>query len=559
LITGPAGESPGRSPGTEIEMRIPLLPSTVVAGLALLLMLLAPMPVAAQEVTSGQPEKAGVRVDGKVLFQVRGISAYPADQRARLTAKRIVDFARDGSVPVEAIDAAEQEDHYVILAGDEPLVRLYDFDADLEGIPLPVLTEVVVVRVREAVEKYRADRSADAVIRSGLYSAGLTVALFLLIWALSFLRRKLSVYLKEKVDRGMADLERKSGAAVHRGHLWGLAQGVLQVGWVLVLLIVAYFYLSSVLGTFPWTRGAALLLLDYIRTPLVSMGNGLIRSLPNLAFLLVLWFVVRFLLRALRQFSRAIRWGRVRLAGFEPEWAEPTYRLLRIAIIAFAVVVAYPYIPGSDSAAFKGVSLFLGVIFSLGSTSFIANLIAGTALTYRGVFKVGDWVKIGDEAGRVEEIRSQVVRLRTRDNEQVTIPSSTILNSNVTNLSTQGESEGLVLRCRVGLGYDVDWRDAERLMLEAASETEGVLQEPAPFVNVESLDDFSVAHTLVVRIAEPGPLPGIRTRLNRAILDRFHAAGIQIMSPSYENDPEDLKIPRQSPGREPAPDPDSNG
>lgn len=515
-------------------------------GLALILLVLAPaagFPQDAASAPAAQPDQAEVRVDGKVLFRVRGISAFPADRRARLTAGRIVEFARDEAVPVDAVEVVAREDHLEIMAGDALLVRLYDFDAALEDIPLAVLSEVVVVRITEAVEKYRADRSADAVIRSGLYTAGFTVALILLVWGLAALRRRLFASLKERVDRSVADLERKSGAAVHRGHLWSLAQGVVQVGWVLALLLVAYFYLSSVLGTFPWTRGFALLLLDYIRAPLVSLGTGFVRSLPDLTFLLVLWFVVRFLLRALRQFSRAVRWGRVRLAGFEPEWAEPTYRLLRIAIIAFSVVVAYPYIPGSDSAAFKGVSLFLGVIFSLGSTSFIANLIAGTALTYRGVFRVGDWVEIGDEEGRVEEIRAQVVRLRTRDNTQITIPSSTILNSNVTNLSSRGASDGLVLRCRMGLGYDVDWRTAERLLLDAAEETAGVLKAPQPFVNVEALDDFSVAHTLVVRIAEPGPLPAIRTRLNRAILDRFHGAGIQIMSPSYENDPAQPKIP----------------
>lgn len=517
-------------------------------GLALILLVLAPAPGFAQEAASApaaQPDQAGVRVDGEVLFRVRGISAFPADRRARMAAGRIVEFARDEAVPVDAVTAVARADHLEVVAGDALLVRLYDFDADLEGVPLSVLSEVVVARIAEAVDKYRADRSADALIRSGLTTLGLTLALVLLVWGLAALRRRLAVSLKARVDRGMADLERKSGAAVKRGHLWGLAQAVLQLGWVLSLLVVGYFYLSSVLGTFPWTRGVALVLLDYVRTPLLAMGTGLVRALPDLAFLVVLWFVVRSLLRVLRQFSRAVRAERVKLAGFEPEWAEPTYRLLRIAIIAFSVVVAYPYIPGSDSAAFKGVSLFLGVIFSLGSTSFIANLIAGTALTYRGVFRVGDWVEIGDSAGRVEEIRAQVVRLRTRDNEQVTIPSSTILNSNVTNLSSDRESEGLVLRCRVGLGYDVDWRTAERLLLEAARYTDGVLAAPAPFVNVDVLGDFSVAHTLVVRIAEPGPLPAIRTRLNRAVLDRFHGAGIQIMSPSYENDPAQPKIPAQ--------------
>jgi small-conductance mechanosensitive channel len=321
---------------------------------------------------------------------------------------------------------------------------------------------------------------------------------------------------------------------------------VLQGLWYLVLLVIAYFYLSSVLGTFPWTRSFSLRLLDYVRDPLISMGDALLHSVPNLVFLVILWFLVRYLLRTLRTFFNALRSRRLRLRNFEPEWADPTYRLLRIAIIAFAVVVAYPYIPGSESAAFKGVSIFLGVLLSLGSTSFIANLIAGIALTYRGVFQEGDWVDIDGADGRVEEIRAQVVRLRTRNNELVSIPSSTILNANVTNLSRQVDGLGLVLRSRVSIGYDVDWRRAEALLLEAAGATEGVLDNPAPWVQINELGNFAVDYTLVVRIEAPGPLPRIRTRLNQAILDRFHGAGIQIMSPTYEHDPEQPKIPRQT-------------
>lgn len=347
----------------------------------------------------------------------------------------------------------------------------------------------------------------------------------------------------------MASLERKSGSALHRGHLWGLAQGLLQIIWVLSLLVIAYFYLSSVLGTFPYTRNVALLLLEYIKSPLVAMGSALARSIPDLIFLIVLWFVVRFVLRTLKTFFHAVARGRVRLTNFEPEWALTTYRLLRLFVIAFSIVVAYPYIPGSDSDAFKGISLFLGVILSLGSTSFIANIIAGTALTYRGVFREGDWVVIGDEEGWVEEIRGQLVRLRTRDNERVSIPSSTILNANVTNLSERKDASGLVLRCPVGIGYDESWEKVHKLLLQAAHDTEGVMPEPEPRVLTDELGNYAVSYTLMVRISDPGTLPDIRTRLNQAILDRFHNAGIQIMSPSYESDPATPKIPVDTTGK----------
>ncbi len=487
--------------------------------------------------------EAMVRVDGISLFKVRGISSFPASERASVIAERVKALARDDSVPADSITFVKDDDEYNIVAGDIVIVRFVQVDADLEGVPLALLAEVAAARTSEAVIKYRADRTTGALQRSALYSVGLTVLLALLIWAMQRLHKWLERVMRKRVEAGMASLERKSGSAVHRGHLWSLAHGLLQIIWVLSLLVIGYFYLSSVLGTFPYTRSVALLLLEYIKSPLVAMGNALADSIPDLIFLIVLWFVVRFLLRTLKTFFNSVARGRVRLTNFEPEWALTTYRLVRLLVIAFSIVVAYPYIPGSDSDAFKGISLFLGVILSLGSTSFIANIIAGTALTYRGVFREGDWVVIGDEEGRVEQIRGQLVRLRTRDNTQVSIPSSTILNSNVTNLSERKDKSGLVLRCPVGIGYDESWENVHKLLRQAAHDTEGVMPEPEPRVLTNELGNYAVSYTLVVQINDPTALPDIRTRLNQAILDRFQKAGVQIMSPSYVADPATPKIP----------------
>jgi small-conductance mechanosensitive channel len=519
--------------------RAPILVALVLISLTAL----APSLASAQGNSEAGADAAEVRVDGKVLFRVRGISAYPAVDRAEAISDRIVAVARDETVSLETISHVAFEDHYRILAGDRVLLRLYPFDAELEEVPLETLAEVIALRIQENATRFRADRTPQALGRSAILTAVFTGVLVLLVWLLTRGKQALNRLLIRRVNASMASIERKSGAAVHRGHLWTLAQGVVQGLWILSLIVLAYFYLSSVLGSFPWTRGVALLLLSYIQAPLVSMAHAIVSSIPDLMFLVVLWFVVRYLLRILRGFFNAVGTKRVRLVNFEAEWAEPTFRLLRVAIIAFAVVVAYPYIPGSDSAAFKGVSLFLGVIVSLGSTSFIANLIAGIALTYRGVFREGDWVEIGDAEGRVEEIRSQVVRLRTRNNEQITVPSSTILNANVVNLSTPKVGLGIVLRCPVGLGYDVSWRRAESLMLKAAEGIDGLMEEPPPRVMVQELGDHAVVHTLLVQVEDPERLPAIRSELNRRILDAFHSAGVQIMSPSYESDPESPKIP----------------
>jgi small-conductance mechanosensitive channel len=211
-------------------------------------------------------------------------------------------------------------------------------------------------------------------------------------------------------------------------------------------------------------------------------------------------------------------------------------------VIGFAIVVGYPYIPGSDSAAFKGLSLFFGVVFSLGSSSAIANTIAGYSLTYRRAFRVGDRVKIGDVFGDVTEIRLQVTHVRTPKNEEVVVPNSTILNQEVTNYSALARTRGLILHTTVGIGYETPWRQVEAMLLLAAERTPGVLRDPKPFVLQKSLGDFAVSYEINVYSDDAQAMMPLYTALHRQILDVFNEYGVQIMTPAYEGDPEQPKV-----------------
>jgi small-conductance mechanosensitive channel len=248
----------------------------------------------------------------------------------------------------------------------------------------------------------------------------------------------------------------------------------------------------------------------------------------------------------------------VALGTFDPDWATPTYKLVRMAVVAFAVVVAYPYLPGSESAAFKGVSLFLGVMLSLGSSSAISNVVAGYSMTYRKAFKLGDRVKIGDQIGEVLETRLLVTRLRTPKNEEVIIPNSEILNQHVVNFSSLARTEGLILHTRVGIGYETPWRQVEAMLLAAAQRTPGLKSEPRPFVLQKELGDFAVTYELNVYTDRPGAMLRTYTELHRNILDLFNEYGVQIMTPAYEGDPEQPKIvPKEQWHTAPAPPPES--
>ena len=294
--------------------------------------------------------------------------------------------------------------------------------------------------------------------------------------------------------------------------------------------------------------------------PFKTIGNAVWGYVPNFFFLAILILITFYVLKLLRFFFRELEKGTLTFKGFLPEWAEQTYKIFRLLIVAFAVVVAFPYIPGSSSPAFKGISIFFGVLFSLGSTSAIANIVAGYTLTYRRVFKVGDRVKIADFMGDVTETRLQVTQLRTIKNEEIVVPNSMIVNSHVINYSTLAKEAGLILHTSVTIGYDTPWRQVEAMLLMAAERTKGILPQPAPFVLQTSLDDFYVSYELNVTIDSPQAMIGIYSDLHRNIQDAFNEYGVQIMSPSYRSDPKEPKIvPKQQWYAPPAKPPDSEG
>jgi small-conductance mechanosensitive channel len=247
----------------------------------------------------------------------------------------------------------------------------------------------------------------------------------------------------------------------------------------------------------------------------------------------------------IRLFFEAVERRTVTLANFDPEWAEPTYKIIRIFAIAFGLVVAYPYIPGSESAAFRGVSLFIGIVFSLGSSTAISNIIAGYMMTYRRAFKVGDRVKVGGAFGEVVQTRLQVTHLRSPKNEEIVVPNSQILASEVVNYSSLARTSGLILHTEVGIGYETPWRQVEAMLILAAERTSGLSRDPRPFVLHKKLGDFAITYELNVYCSDVAAMMQLYTALHRNILDVFNEYGVQIMTPAYEQDPQEPKVVRR--------------
>ena len=425
----------------------------------------------------------------------------------------------------------------------QPLLRILDADAALEHVRRAELARAHMVRVRQAIVDYRAARTRDARVGNGVTTLVATLVLALGIGLIVWLWRRLDVLMIARMEQHVHTVGIQSFEVVRGDQIRAaLRSGVLGLRTV-VILVGILVYLGYLLSVWPATRGLSRDIVGFVLSPLEVIGGGIVRNVPSLVFLAVLFFVVRLVLRLVRLFFEMVGRGSVTLANFDADWAEPTYKIARIAIVAFGLIVAYPYIPGSESDAFKGVSLFIGIVFSLGSSSAISNIIAGYMMTYRRAFKVGDRVKIGDAMGDVLEMRLQVTHLKTFKNEEIVIPNSQILAGDVINYSSFVKTQGLILHTEVGIGYETPWRQVEAMLLQAAGRCQLPSGEsPRAFVLLKKLADFAVTYEINVYCTEIRAMLPMYTALHRHILDVFNEYGVQIMTPAYEGDPEQPKI-----------------
>jgi small-conductance mechanosensitive channel len=512
-------------------------------ALACALVLLLPARGSAQVLPEGEVPVAPVVLDGQVLYSVRGVSAYPAEERAAAIVGRIRDLAADPAFDPPELRTTPVDGGLRVEAPDGRLVMfLYASDAAVEGVGVEVLAKLVLVRIPPAIVAWRAARTPEALLDSAWHALGALAALVAGLLLLGWAARRVEARLEARYHARVPHLGIGSFEIVRAERIWKALRTLSRLLRWAVGLALAYVCLRYAFGRFPHTRQLADDLDGLVTGPLERIGQGLLDFLPDLVFLVILYLITRWFVRLTQAYFQSVEAGRITLQSFEPEWAMPTFRLVRIGIVAFALVVAYPYIPGSESAAFKGVSLFLGVLFSLGSSTAISNIVAGYMLTYRRAFRLGDRVRIGDVTGEVVAIRLQVTHLRTRTNESVTIPNSAVLAGEVVNYSLLAASEGLVLQVTLGIGYETPWRQVEAMLLEAARRTPGLLHARPAFVQQLALGDFAVTYELNAYCDQPRELVSLRTALHRSVLDVFNEYGVQIMTPAYEGDTEQPKV-----------------
>ncbi|WP_318556592.1 mechanosensitive ion channel family protein [Geobacter anodireducens] len=527
-------------------MRFVIVIVALLAGLLATPLYSADMPVVSEHSLAQAP--AAVTLNGKPLFYVRhrALSLMPRE-RAALISERLVRLARSPLVSPADVHAVEAETVTDIIAGDTLILTVTDDDARAEGKTRHELVQSYLDVIRKALEDYHNDYSVQSLIKG----AGLTIAATILLALLLLIIKRSYPVVRNTIESWsgtrIRDLKIQSFEIVSAGRITQVILSAVRWIRILAVFLLVCVYLLSVLSFFPWTRRFAPLLLHYLTNPLVTAVKAVADYLPNLFFIAVIVVIAYFISRLMKVIIGEIGKGTISIPGFYPEWAEPTCKICRFLVIAFAVTVAFPYLPGSESPAFKGISIFLGVLFSLGSTSAVANVVAGIIITYMRAYHIGDRIKVGDTVGDVVEKNLLITRLRTIKNVDVTIPNSLLLSSHVLNYSSSAQEYGLILNTSVTIGYDTPWRQVHELLISAARRTEHVLELPEPFILQTALNDFYVTYELNAYTDKPNRMANLYSQLHQNIQDTFNEAGVEIMSPHYSQlrDGNTVTVPEQ--------------
>jgi small-conductance mechanosensitive channel len=509
-----------------------------IAGLAAVLFAVLSIPAPAQQ-TAPQASQGGpgypVTVEGDEVLRIyEGIGTFSARQRAEAASERFRKLIYAPTADLSNITTADGTYGTSVMLDGNVLLVVTDDDAKHSHVSRQALAGYLAGRIREALTEARQQHTARFLIRAAIYAVVTLLIYLLFCWLVIRATRWLLQALDSMATR-MKGIRIQQSQIMAGERIAGLLMTAVRLLRIVVLFLFTWIFLATEFNYFPWTREHGKRLLDYIITPVKLVALAFLNYLPNLFYIAVIVTLMYYVTKIVRVLAREVERGNIRIAGFYPEWAQPTYKIIRFLLIAFTAVVIYPYLPGENSPAFKGVGIFIGVLFSLGSTSAVANVVAGVILTYTRGFRVGDLVKIGDNRGQVTGQTMLATHLKTIKNEEVIIPNSVVLANYVTNYSLLAQDRGLILHTSVTIGYDAPWRKIHELLIEAALKTKYILPNPAPFVLQSALQDSYVQYEINAYTDKPLEMVNVYSELHANIQDCFYAAGVEIMSPIYHS------------------------
>lgn len=475
-----------------------------------------------------------VVVEGDTLFYIfakRG--GHTPQQRAEMNAAAITELGKRFNLQPDSLYLESSDIVTDLMYGNKVLASFTDQDGLWEGRTRDQLAadkrQVVVHKLKEMKEEHGLWQLGKRI----LYFILVLVGQFLLFKGTTWLFRKLKVRIQKLKDTKLKPISIQDYELLDtqkQVNLLIFLSNLLRYVFMLLQLLLTVPLLFSI---FPQTKNLAYQIFSYIWNPVKTIFSGVIEYIPNLFTIFVIWYAVKYLVRFVHYLATEVQSERLKLNGFYPDWAMPTYHIVRFLLYAFMIAMIYPYLPGSDSGVFQGISVFVGLIVSLGSSTVIGNIIAGLVITYMRPFKLGDRIKLNDTTGNVIEKTPLVTRIKTPKNELVTIPNAFIMSSHTVNYSASARTYGLIIHVEVSIGYDVPWRKVHALLLKAAKATSGVMADPEPFVLETELQDWYPVYQINAYIKEADQLTQIYSNLYQSIQDVFTEADIEIMSPHY--------------------------
>ncbi len=460
--------------------------------------------------------------------------SFTAQERAEAIASRIEKLSGDYNFRPDSLKVVDNETTTDIVFKDQLLMSVSEPDALWQNTDRQSLAIKLKSRIGAAILQHREETRWQTLLKESLLALFVIIVVILLIYGVNRSLKWLLKRIRGKQRWFTSGIKISDYELLNADRQVYLLNFIFKVvKWFLIILIV-YLALPVLFGIFPFTRDLSDLLIGYITSPLKRIGISIWDYIPNLITILVLCIIFRYILRFIAYIRDEVAKGSLTIPGFYPDWAGSTYQIARVLILAFMLIVIFPYLPGSDSAIFKGVSVFVGVLFTFGSAGALGNIVSGVVMTYTRAFKLGDRVKIGEVTGDIIEKTLLVTRIRTIQNEIISIPNSTVISNHTINYSSDAPDKGLIIHTTVTIGYDAPWRQVHQLLIDAALDTPMVEKEPLPYVYQTSLDDYYVSYRINAFTKEPNRQAAIYSALHANIQDHFNKAGVEIMSPHYK-------------------------
>ncbi len=475
-----------------------------------------------------------VVVEGDTLFTLyaeRG--GYSAFHRADMIADAIVKAGKDRKASRDSVHSLESDGYTDIMYGNRVIVSLTDQDALWQGVTRRELAAAYSPLLAEKIRSLQEGYNFLEILKRIALFVAVIVAQYLLFKLTNYLFRKLRRHIIRFKQQRLKPIIIRDYELLNTRRLGRILIFFSNILRYLILLIQLMISVPILFAIFPQTEKLALKIFLYILEPVKMVCRSIVDYIPNLFIILVIWYCIRYIIMGLRYITNEIANEKLKIAGFYPDWAHPTFNIVRFLLYAFMIAMIYPYLPGSNSGVFQGISVFVGLIISLGSSTVIGNIIAGLVITYMRPFKLGDKIRLNDTTGNVIEKTPFVTRLRTPKNEVVTIPNSFMMSSHTVNYSASARRFGLIIHTTVSIGYDVPWRQVHQLLINAARSTHGVVAHPKPFVLETGLEDYYPCYQINAYIRDADRQSQIMSELHQNIQDTFNEAGIEIMSPHY--------------------------